>query len=152
MKTETISLNRRTLLLGLTAATFAVTAPTLALAAGDGDISAETALERQQSGEMVLIDVRTPGEWRQTGIAAGAETIDMQDPEFLQKLVTLRESNPGIEFGFICASSNRSGQVQSYLAQNNVPDVYSVYGGMTGNGAVRGWIADGLPVEAWSGN
>ncbi len=71
----------------------------------------------------------------------------MQDPDFVNKMVELRQSNPDKEIGFICASSNRSGQVQKALSQAGFDRVYSVYGGMTGNGQVPGWIADGLPTE-----
>ena len=140
----------RRLVLGVGAA-MAASLPLAGFPAENAVITDQDAYTRQQAGQMVIVDVRTPQEWQQTGVAVGAEPIDMSDPEFLQKLVQLRQDNPGIEFGFICRSGNRSGQVQSYLAQNNVAGVYSVDGGMSGNGQASGWISDGLPVEPWTG-
>ncbi|MCB9993077.1 MAG: rhodanese-like domain-containing protein [Hyphomicrobiaceae bacterium] len=148
--TETkLKLSRRLVLGAGVAAAAAM--PIAGFAADDPNITDRSAYDRQQAGQMIIVDVRTPQEWQQTGVAVGAEPIDMNDPQFLQKLAELRQQNPGTEFGFICRSGNRSGQVQSFLAQNNVPDVYSVSGGMSGNGQSAGWIADGLPVEPWTG-
>jgi len=121
--------------------------PNVVSAANEGDVTDKDAFERQQADEMIIVDVRTPPEWQQTGVAKGAQTVDMQDPDFLKKMVELRLSNPDKEIGFICASSNRSGQVQKALSQAGFDRVFSVYGGMTGNGQVPGWIADGLPTE-----
>jgi len=119
-----------------------------AACAGDGsDITDSDAFLRQQQGRMIIVDIRTPDEWQLTGVAKDALTIDLLDPEFVQKLVQLRLTNPDKEIGFICASSNRSSQVQQALTQAGFDRVYSVYGGMTGNNEVAGWIADGLPTE-----
>lgn len=153
MNDKVISPRRRALVTGLAGAgvvaAFVATGliPSIVSAAGEGEVTDSVAYERQQSGEMIIVDVRTPPEWQQTGVAEGALTIEMQDPDFLAKLVELRQANPDKEIGFICASSNRSGQVQQALSQAGFDRVYSIYGGMTGNGRVPGWIADGLPTE-----
>lgn len=152
MTDTAFSLTRRSVLAASFGFALAAMVPAMALAADDPNISDKTALERQDAGDLILVDVRTPPEWRHTGVAKGALTIDMQDPQFVQKIVDLRKAHPDAEIGFICASSNRSSQVQAYLAQHGFANTFSVYGGMTGNGKVPGWIADGLPVEAWSGN
>ncbi len=107
----------------------------------DGD-----AFVHQQDGKMIIVDIRTPTEWSMTGIAQDALTIDMQDPDFVKKLVQLRLDNPDKEIGLICASSNRSGQAQTALSQAGFDRVYSIFGGMTGNDQAKGWIADGLPT------
>ena len=60
-------LNRRTLL-SITAA--ATLAPTLSLAKG-GKMTAEDAYQAMQDGTLILIDVRRPEEWVQTGVAQG---------------------------------------------------------------------------------
>lgn len=149
---------RRALTIGLALAGIAVAfgaatlIPGMVAAADDANVSDTDAFERQQTNAMIIVDVRTPPEWQQTGIATGALTVDMQDPDFVKKMVQLREANPDKAIGFICASSNRSGQVQKALVQAGFDKVYSVYGGMTGNGQAPGWIADGLPVTPWTGN
>lgn len=143
---------RRTLLRTAAIAVFGtiLISPFSVFAAESANMSAQEAHARQQAGELILVDVRTPPEWAASGIAEGALTINMQDPTFLEQVVQLRVDNPDKQIGFICASSNRSGQVQTFLAENGYPEAYSVFGGMNGNGQVPGWIAEDLPVIAWS--
>lgn len=109
-------------------------------------ISSADAFARQQSGELILVDIRTPPEWAQTGVARDALKIDMQDPEFVSKLVALRQQNPEKEIGLICRSSSRSSYAQTQLSQAGFDRLYSVDGGMAGNGQAKGWINEGLPV------
>lgn len=124
----------------------------VAFAASDNpDISSRDAFLRQQQGDIIIVDVRNEDEWRHTGIADGALPISMQDQQFIQKIIELRMQQPGKDIAFICASSRRSGVVQGELEKRGFDGVYSVFGGMTGNGTVPGWIVDGLPVSPWSG-
>ncbi len=116
------------------------------------DLSVQQTFERMNQGTLVLIDVRTEEEWRQTGIAEGAAPISMLDPEFLGKLAAVKAANPGRTIAFICASGRRSGIVQAELARRGFEDIYSVYGGTTGSRDAPGWIAEGLPIVAWLGN
>ncbi len=116
------------------------------------DITAQEAYEALQKQSLILVDVRTPGEWRQTGIAEGAVPISMQDPAFIAKFEALRADNPDKPVAFICASGRRSGIVQNELARRGYKNVFSVYGGTTGSSSAPGWIAQGLPVTPWSGN
>lgn len=116
------------------------------------DLSVQQTYERMNQGTLVLIDVRTEEEWRQTGVAEGAAPISMLDPEFLNKLAAVQAANPGKAVAFICASGRRSGIVQAELARRGFEDIYSVYGGTTGSRDAPGWIAEGLPVAAWPGN
>ncbi len=111
------------------------------------DITDSDAFLRQQAGRMIIIDVRTPDEWRTTGVARDALTIDMQNPDFVNKIVELRRANPDMEIGFMCRTSHRSSQVQKALSQAGFDKVYSIVGGMSGNDQAAGWIADGLPTE-----
>jgi rhodanese-related sulfurtransferase len=60
----------------------------LPLAAGDGhagpDLSALDAFAAASAGKVRLIDIRTPQEWRQTGVAPGAGRVDFhRGPEVL---------------------------------------------------------------------
>lgn len=116
------------------------------------DIAAADARQKLSTGEMILVDVREPAEWRQTGIAEGALTLSMNDPQFLLKIMQIEAENPDKQIGFICASSRRSGLVQAELAKRGFTNTASVFGGMTGNGQVPGWIAEGLPTVPYSGN
>ncbi|MCH7694107.1 MAG: hypothetical protein IID50_11745, partial [Proteobacteria bacterium] len=70
---------RRTLAAGLAACALVLgTAGTLA--ADHFVMTPEEANMRTESGEVVLIDVRSPGEWRQTGVPRGARRVTIHDP------------------------------------------------------------------------
>ena len=147
MTFSSLLISRRAVLAGTAGIALAAASSGTILAQDTPDITDADAYARQQAGDMIIVDIRTPPEWAQTGIARDAHKIDMQDPDFVQKLVDLRLANPDREIGLICASSNRSGQAQRALSQAGFDRLYSVYGGMTGNGQVAGWVADGLPTE-----
>ncbi len=116
------------------------------------DLSVQQTYAKMNEGSLVLIDVRTEEEWRQSGVAQGAAPISMLDPQFFDKLAAVLTANPGKTTAFICASGRRSAIVQSELARRGYGDVFSVYGGTTGSRDAPGWIAEGLPVVAWPGN
>jgi rhodanese-related sulfurtransferase len=108
------------------------------------DVAAEIA-----AGKAVLVDVRTPEEWAETGVATAATPIDMTSPTFMDELQKLLASNPGKRLALICRSSNRSSQLAHLLeTQSGLSDLIDVAGGMLGKGADIGWIAAGLPVRA----
>ena len=119
----------------------------MASAANDGNVSDAEAYQLQQDGKMIIVDIRTPPEWSETGIAKGAVRIDMTDPNFVKDMVALRLANPDKEIGLMCRTSHRWGAAQQALTQAGFDKVYSIYGGIAGNGQVPGWIADGLPTE-----
>lgn len=110
-------------------------------------VSVEEAHQKVSDGQMVLIDVRTPREWAETGTAKGAVRIEMEDAEFLKKLNDLRTRNPGREVALICRTGNRSGVVQEALARAGYADTINVRGGMSGTPRDKGWLAASLPVE-----
>ena len=70
--------SRRRMLLGLSATLAFVASFTQAPHADDGSvISAQEALALARSGDIVLIDVRSTEEWRQTGVPSGARAVTM---------------------------------------------------------------------------
>ncbi len=114
------------------------------------DITVQDAYKGLQDDTLVLVDIRTPAEWAQTGLAQTAIPISMQDPEFLRKLAQVQQEHPGKTIAFICASGNRSSVVQIELARRGYTDIFSVYGGTTGSRRAPGWIREGLPMERWN--
>jgi rhodanese-related sulfurtransferase len=99
------------------------------------------------AGEMLLVDVRTPEEWRATGLARSAVPIDMRDPQFQAKLAQARRGREDKPVALICAGGVRSARVQASLAQISGIKTVNITGGMSGYGGRAGWIAEGLPVE-----
>lgn len=101
-----------------------------------------------RAGEITLVDVRTPAEWAEGGIAQGAETIAMQDPEIAAKLDALTGGDRSAPVALICRTGARSGAVAAAMARAGYTNVYSVTGGMLGSSSGPGWKRSGLPVEA----
>jgi rhodanese-related sulfurtransferase len=96
----------------------------------------------------ILIDIRTPEEWKETGVAEGAHRLDMNDPMFTAKLSKLVNGDRTKPVALICRTANRTRTVQAALMQQGgYTRVINVEGGMIGNSADKGWIAHGLPVK-----
>jgi rhodanese-related sulfurtransferase len=135
--------------------TVAVVAVTLLLAGclptTGPTLTTSEAFERTKSGEVTLIDIRTPMEWRQTGIAEGAHRIDMRHPKgpegFAAQVLTEVGGDKDAPVALICRTGNRSGQMQKALLDRGFTNVYNVRGGMAGSRAEAGWIRESLPVE-----
>lgn len=128
-----------TLLLAL-----ALIASPVARAAGVQTMSVEEAREAAASGTLVLVDIRTPGEWRQSGVPDLAVPLDMRQGGFIKNLLALRDDNPDAQIGLICATGGRSRHVANWLAQKGVTGVVDVPAGMHTR---DGWLARQLPVR-----
>ena len=111
-------------------------------------LSAPDALERARTGEISLIDIRTPREWRQTGIAEGAIPIDMTSKGFVQEILTAVDGDKDAPIAIICRTGNRTTYTQKALQDLGFTQVYNVKEGMAGSAAGPGWVQRGLPVEA----
>ncbi|MCB1426144.1 MAG: rhodanese-like domain-containing protein [Zhengella sp.] len=110
-------------------------------------ITPRQAHEAIGNGELVLVDIRTPDEWRETGIPAPATPIDMTARDFVPKLRQVLAENPDKTVGFICRTGNRSSYLTGVLAKAGLTNIVDVTGGVAGNGRVTGWIAEGLPMK-----
>lgn len=115
------------------------------------DLTNQQTFELMQDGKLVLVDVRTEDEWRASGVAKGALPISMLDANFINRIAQIRQENPEKTIAFICASGMRSSFVKVELVKRGFENIFSVYGGTTGNGDA-GWIKDGLPVVKYSAN
>ena len=125
--------------------------PLLSVHAAEGTvIDAPTAWSRMQAGELVLIDIRRPDEWQDTGIAKGAETISIHDPggpqAFLRKILSSVSGDRSVPVGLICATGIRSTFASRLLESNGFGAVYNIKEGMLGRPRSPGWIKRGLPV------
>lgn len=109
-------------------------------------LSAPEAAQRVTSGEIVLLDIRTPEEWEETGLAEGAWPVSMHTPDFPQQLQAILAIYRPDQIGLICATGGRSSYVAEILEKNGIPGVADVSEGMFGNGTAQGWIARRLTV------
>lgn len=89
-----------------------------------------------ESGEVQVIDVRTPEEYAE-GHIDGATLIDFYEPDFADRIAEL---DPDGEYVVYCRSGNRSSQATALMAEQGFRDVNDVDGGIVA------WEAAGLPV------
>ena len=109
-------------------------------------MSAPEAANAVASNEMILIDIRSPGEWAETGVAQGAIALTMHNPDFPQQITAILNADHGKTIGLICATGGRTEYVVSFLSQNGFDNVVDVSEGMMGNDRGPGWIARGMPL------
>lgn len=114
-------------------------------------ISAPDASVAQGKGDIVLVDIRQPEEWKQTGVPKGAVLIPMRHPEggagFIRDLLAATGGSHDKPVALICRTGNRSGKTAQALAGMGFTHVLDVSEGMAGSGAGPGWLKRDLPVQ-----
>ena len=115
-------------------------------------LAAPDAYAQTQAGQLTLIDIRRPDEWRKTGVAQGALRINMAHPQgpagFVRQVEAEVGGDKNAPIGLICRTGNRSSHMQQALHEAGFTRVYNIKEGMAGSSAGAGWIKRGLPVEA----
>lgn len=92
------------------------------------------------AGQAVLIDVREPAEWSDTGVAAPAVLLAKSDFDGAQKeWKPFLAKNAGKQLILYCRSGRRSGLVAAALAQRGL--------NVANAGGFKDWTAAGLPVR-----
>lgn len=94
----------------------------------------------------LLIDVRTPEEWTQTGVPVTAHTVSLEDPDFLSTIERLTKGDEDRRIAVICRSGNRSAEARDRLLDAGYTNVTSIEGGVSGT---DGWIDADLPVRPY---
>jgi rhodanese-related sulfurtransferase len=91
--------------------------------------------EMLQDPSMVIVDIRTEPEWRETGIVKGSHCITFFDADgsydakkFLEAMDALGGKNQHI--GLICRTGNRTHQVAMFMHQQGYK-VQNLDGGIT---------------------
>ena len=117
-----------------------------------GIISAADAQAMQAKGEIILLDIRSPGEWRETGVPAGAKMVTVHRRDFMAAVLKVTGGDRSKPIALICAIGGRSAMARRFLAKHGFTNVVDVSEGMLGNHRGPGWIRRGQPVPAYSGN
>ncbi len=115
-----------------------------------GKLSVTQAHDRALAGSIVLIDIRRPEEWEQTGIAGGAHPIDMRRDDFVEALTTVAGPDKSRPIALICARGVRSARLSLHLSEAGYTNILDVPEGMLGSGAGPGWLAGNLPTQSFS--
>ena len=115
-------------------------------------IGADEAYRRTASGELILIDIRSPQEWQKSGIPRGSVPISMHHPggreAFRDAILAAAKGDKARPIALICAVGGRSRWAQRYLSKAGFTNVQDVTEGMFGRGKNQpGWLNRGLPVD-----
>ena len=144
---------RRTVLCGL-AATLAAAVLGAPLAHAGEALSAPQAYAQARAGKIVLIDVRSPREWRATGVPDGARLVTIHHPQgargFLRDILKAAGGDRSRPIALICARGARSSRGKRFLEANGFTNVLDVPEGMLGRGSSPGWLARRLPTRPCS--
>ncbi len=115
-------------------------------------IDSTKALAGVKAGEMTLFDVRSPAEWRETGVPQGAKTVTIHDPKGMAGFVTAAtravNGHKDKPIALICARGSRSSRAERALRAAGFSNIFNVREGMLGNSIDGpGWLHRKLPVE-----
>ena len=136
-----------------------LTAVLLPLMAAPGQatdvLTARNAWAQAAAGKLTIVDIRSPQEWRASGVAKGAWRItihgERQMAGFLNKLLARTEGDRTRRLTLICASGGRSNHTLQFLRKKGFTNVTHIAEGMLGRsvfrGGGKGWIKHGLPTE-----
>lgn len=103
-------------------------------------VTPDEAAQRVAKGEAVLVDVREPAEWAETGVAAPAVLLPKSDFDGARSAWTpFLEQNRRKEIILYCRTGRRSGAVANALAKTGYHVVNA--------GGFNQWADAGLPVR-----
>ncbi len=102
-----------------------------------------------EDSDMVIVDIRTPMEWQQTGVVKGAHTIMFFDERggydaesFLKHMDELGGKSQ--EIGLICRTGSRTAQITGFMLQHGY-NVKNLAGG------VMKLMSEGYTLEPYKG-
>lgn len=92
----------------------------------------------QKDKAVLLLDVRTPAEYKEDGRIPGSVLIPVQVlPQYVKEIEKFKDKKVLV----YCRSGNRSAVAARFLEQNGFKQVYNLKDG------IIGWKRAGLPVE-----
>ncbi|MEA3521737.1 MAG: rhodanese-like domain-containing protein [Campylobacterota bacterium] len=112
------------------------------------EVKQEFATQKLLNSKIKIIDIRTPGEWRETGLLKGSIPIMFFDERGKYDMNTfLRELNQHIkkdeEFALICRTGSRTHTLSDYLDRALGYKVINIRGG------ILYAIGNKLPIESY---
>ena len=110
-------------------------------------INPQQAFEQTKNKQIILVDIRRPDEWKNTGVPKGAITIDMRDKKFVDRIKKLYQQH-NKPIALICAHGVRSKRLAKKIKNINI-NVIDVPEGMLGSKHGPGWIKRNLPIKQY---
>lgn len=117
-------------------------------ASGQGALTVDAAFKQATEGQIYLIDIRRPDEWKRTGVAEPAILLDMRRKDFSDALQGIFDQSGPRPVALICARGVRSDRMNTRLVSAGFEDILDVPEGMLGSGAGPGYIKQALPLRA----
>ena len=96
------------------------------------DISPTQAWAKYINNELIIIDVRTKSEWKETGVIPNSILISMHDDDgneksnFTEEVLLIINKVKDKDISFICASGGRSNIISSYLSAKGYEKIYNI--------------------------
>jgi phage shock protein E len=91
----------------------------------------------KKDNNLVILDVRTPGEFSQ-GHIKNAVNIDINSPDVFERINKLDKEKKYVVY---CRTRNRSGVIANHMMKNGFGEVYQMTDGIVG------WNRNNLPLE-----
>ena len=115
-------------------------------------ISVTEAWELLRDKKLIVLDVRTPAEWRSTGTPKGAVRLSFQaHPQGIDGFINDLDKALGDDresaFAIICRTGSRTRRLAAYLREKGFSGVIDIPEGMAGSAQGRGWIRSDLPLD-----
>lgn len=114
------------------------------------EVDARTAFDQINRGEMTLIDVRMPVEWKETGVAQGAHLLNMAGfsgrQRFAEAILETVDGRHDAPIALICKTGSRTSRLVPILEEMGFTNIRHIPEGMVGNRRGPGWIDQNLPV------
>jgi len=107
------------------------------------------AYQQAQAGEITLIDIRTPLEWKTVGVPVGGHPIDLRREGFAEAVAQAAGGDRNAPIALICAAGVRSARMTLALSDAGFSNIIDVPEGMLGSRSGPGWVASNLPVARW---
>lgn len=113
---------------------------------GGDMLSVGDAFTMARREQIILVDIRSQSEWKETGIASVARPVSMHERQFLSEFRTIVEEADGRPIALICAVGGRTAWLKMELSRRGITNIVDVPEGMMGSAAGPGWLRAGLPV------
>ena len=113
-------------------------------------MTAADAHAKALAGAVILVDIRTPEEWKDTGVPASAHAVTMHQagPAFVAGLKAAMGGDTTKPLAIICSSGNRTSNIYADLQRAGFTRLINVAEGVGGGPFGRGWLKSGLPLRA----
>lgn len=87
-------------------------------------------VDQMKAENALIVDIRRPDEWKETGVIEGARLVTFKDAEGFLKAIG-KDLTPGRPLVLVCRSGNRSSAAAAALVGKVTGPIISANGGMS---------------------